>query len=222
LPQGPFFECSIRYLAHGNFSEMSPAPDWVHRPVVSRLCCLSGIRFWAKGSVEGFLDITLGGKRTRWTVQSDDLSKCITLTEATPTQVEEFERRKPVEVPSLSEPMPDEPLPEYAFRPVPPPSGAHAVVWFLSRTIFYALAQLGMWLLLSFDSMTVAWFSKSLAGGFAFAAKLLALPGSALNLEVDALGKSLLWGAVIASLIHWRTRCKARCVGTGTGGSDPI
>ena len=177
---GPDFKFCIRYLTHGAFSEVAPPPAYLYWPVICRLCLLSGIRYWAKGRVEGFLDMTLGDRRARLAVCSDDLGKNLTLTEATAAQIEEHERREPLEVPSLPEPLPEEATPGFVFQPVTPPDATHAVVWFLSRTVFYAVAYICVCVLI-----------------VATRGSLFGFPTFSWQLN------SLFWGLSVAGAIHW-------------------
>ncbi len=168
VPPTPRFIFAINCVTSAGHRQLEPAPDYLYRPAVNCLCAMSDIRYWARGPVEGFVDLktdALG--RSPWTLHSANLREQITLSRATAEEIAAFDRRPPIAIPPLPEPLPDVPLPEFIFRPVSPPTRLHAVVWFASRTVFYAFAYIAVFLVVMFnvslgDALTV-WLGKLLA-----------------------------------------------------------
>ena len=131
----------IRYFAEGRWSAFAPPPAYLYRPVINRLCVQSGIRYWAKGSVSGYLNVVTANQRSSWIVHSHSLAERLVLTAATAEQAAWHEALEPMETPKLPEPPPAEPLFITALQPTRPPTRTEVIVWFLSRLIFYAMAQ---------------------------------------------------------------------------------
>ena len=129
---------SIHYRAGEKLHAPSQRPGYLFSPVICRLCVMAGIDYWAKGCVEGFSHLTIQSRSVLWRAHSDNLRKSITLTHATAAQAEEYARRKPIEIPPLPAPLPDEPLlPECLCRPTAPRNRTEAIVWFGARMVFY-------------------------------------------------------------------------------------
>lgn len=131
----------IRYFADGHWSAFAPPPVDLYRPVINRLCVQSGIRYWAKGSVSGYLSTVTVNQRSSWTVHSHSLAERLVLTAAPPEQVAWHEALEPMEIPKLPEPPRAEPLFITALRHTRTPTRTEAIGWFLARWTFYVMAQ---------------------------------------------------------------------------------
>ena len=210
------FAFAIKCVTPAGSRQLPPPPPFLYVPVVNCLCAMSDIRYWARGAVEGFIDLKIGELgRIPLTVHSSNLLEQITLSRATAEQIAAFDRRPPIAVPPLPEPLPDVPLSESIFRPVSPPSRLHAVVWFVSRTVFYTFAYIEIFLLVEFNALLGDALSVWLGNMFALAAKILELPISLLPMDeypgLQEWGwiQLFVWGGGFAYLAQRSTKRKA-------------
>lgn len=212
----PRFAFAIKCVTPAGSRQLAPAPDYLYIPAANCLCAMADIRYWARGPVEGFIDMKIGGLgRIPLTVHSSNLREQITLSRATAEEIAAYDRRPPIAVPPLPGPLPDVPLPEFLYRPVSPPSRKHAVVWFVSRTVFYALAYIEVFLLVKFNASLGDALSAWLGTMFELAAKIMELPISLLPMDeypkLQEWGwiQLLFWGAGLAYLAQRSTKRKA-------------
>ena len=210
------FVFTIKCVTPAGSRQRPPPPPCLYVPVVNCLCAMSDIRYWARGPVAGFIDLKIGGLgRIPWTVHSPNLLEQITLSRATAEQIAAFDRRQPIAVPPLPGPLPDVPLPEFIFRPVSPPTRLHAVVWFVSRTVFYAFAYIEVFSLVKFNASLGDALSTWLGKMFALAAKIMELPIFILSMDeypgLQEWGwiQFLVWGTGLAYLAQRSTKRKA-------------
>ena len=208
------FDVAIRYYSPHGFHDIPSPPLFLFRPIINRLCVMSDVRHWARGSVQGFFTVEIGGLGPiSCTVHSDDLKKKLTLSRATAEQLAAFGKRKPIELPPLPEPLPDEPVPEFVLRPVPSPDLAHTIVWFISRTMFYGFAHTAVSSLVTSNASLNSALPPWLRSGFTFAARVLELPGSLLSfgdyLWPGPMTTAILWGMGVACLVQYSTKRRA-------------
>lgn len=211
----PRFVFAIKCVNSDGSRQLEPPPPSLYTPVINCLCAMSDIRYWARGPVEGFIDMKIGGLgRIPLAVHSSNLREQITLSRATAEEIAAFDRRPPIAVPPLPGPLPDVPLPKYALRPVSPPNRLHAVVWFVCRTVFYAFAYIEVFLLVKFNASLADALSTWLGKMFALAAKIMELPIFILpadeypGLQDWGWIQFLVWGGGLAYLAQRSTKRK--------------
>lgn len=208
------FNVTIRYYSPHKFHDIAPPPTYLFRPIINRLCVMADIRHWARGPVEGFFSVVIGGVgQISCTAHSHNLNKELTLSRATAGKLEAFGNRKPIALPPLPKPLPDEPVPEFVIRPVPSPDIPHTIVWFISRTVFYGFAHIAVLSLVTFNASLKSALPRWLCAGLEFTTKALELPGSLLPFGgypwQGPVMTFAFWGMGIACFVQCSTKRRA-------------